>query len=235
MMKEREDDRAVHILREHNNDADAWAGQRARGEREEWEEDVESVWSGILGWQLQGWLWSWHVGKQFSLVLSGGISSRRNVNLCPLGILWMLKFGEEGSMRIGSMKKWVDTCVSVCAFSFLHGASSEEHSLKLFTKQQKDGHSRVENIVTGLLEKDRKGVVDGLRKFIAVDTHEVVRVGGLRQGINSFKVVEPKFTADFSDAIIREGAGELTLRAEEEGVRRTCIHTTNVEDQRWRP
>ena len=40
----------------------------------------------------------------------------------------------------------------------------------------------------------------------------------------------PKFTA-----IIREGADELTLRAEEEGVRYTFIDTTNVEDQQWGP
>ena len=83
------------------------------------------------------------------------------------------------------------------------------NSLKLLTNQQKDGGSPVDKIVTGLLEQSRKGVMDGLRKFIAADNHEAVKVGGLRQGIQSFKVVKLKFTADFPGAIIRERAGEL--------------------------
>ena len=69
--------------------------------------------------------------------------------------------------------------------------------------------------------------MDGL-KFIEVDNHEAVKVSGLRQG-----GVEPKFSADFPVAIIRDGAGELTLRAEEEGARRTFIDTTHVKDHRW--
>ena len=56
-------------------------------------------------------------------------------------------------------------------------------SLKFLTDQQKDGDSPIENLVTGLLEKSRKVFVDGLRKFVAVDIHEAVQVGGLRQGI----------------------------------------------------
>ena len=47
-------------------------------------------------------------------------------------------------------------------------------SLKLLTTQQKDGDSLVEDIVTGLWEKSRKGIMDGLRKFIEVDNHEAV-------------------------------------------------------------
>ena len=66
-------------------------------------------------------------------------------------------------------------------------------SLKLLTKQQRDGDSLVESIVTGLLEKSRKDIMDGIRKFIAVDNHDAVTVGGLRQGIKPFQVVEPKF------------------------------------------
>ena len=83
------------------------------------------------------------------------------------------------------------------------------NSLKLLTNQQKDGDSPVENIATGLLEKSRKGMMDGLRKFVAVDNHEAVKVGGLRQGIQSFKVVKPKFTAYFPGAVIREEPDEL--------------------------
>ena len=42
-------------------------------------------------------------------------------------------------------------------------------SFKLWTNQQRDGDSPVESIVTGLLGKSRKGIMDGIRKFIAVD------------------------------------------------------------------
>ena len=72
----------------------------------------------------------------------------------------------------------------------------------------------------------RKGIMDGLRKFITVDNHDAVW-GGLRQGIESFQVVQPMFTAGFSSEVIREEADEVTLRAHEEGVRRTFIDTTN--------
>ena len=39
------------------------------------------------------------------------------------------------------------------------------NSLRLLTNQQKDGDSSVECTVTGLLEKSRKGILDGLRKL----------------------------------------------------------------------
>ena len=124
------------------------------------------------------------------------------------------------------------------------------NSLKLLTNQQKDGESPLENIVTDLLEKSRKAMMDGPRKFIAVDNHEAVEVGGLRRGMSylyeavkvgglqvgtkSSKVVKQKFTADFP-GVIREGADELTLQAHEVGVRRTCIDTAYVVDHRWEP
>ena len=37
--------------------------------------------------------------------------------------------------------------------------------------------------------------MDGLRKFIAVDNYEAVKVGGLQQNANYLKAVKPKFTA----------------------------------------
>ena len=58
--------------------------------------------------------------------------------------------------------------------------------------------------------------MDGLWKFIAVDSHEAVKVGDLHRET-------------------RSNADELTLRAHEEGVLRTCIDTSNVGDQRWGP
>ena len=110
-----------------------------------------------------------------------------------------------------------------------------DNLLKFLKNQQQDGGSSVEKMVTGLLEKSCKGITDGHRMFIAVDSHEAVKVGTLRQGVKSFQVVRPKFTEDFPEAVVREGADELTLRAEGEGVRRNFMDTTNVEDHRWGP
>ena len=78
-------------------------------------------------------------------------------------------------------------------------------------------------------------ILDGLRNFIAVDSHEAVTVRDLHRETRSKKVVKPKFTTDFPGAVIREGADELTLRAHETGVLRTFIDTSNVGDQRWWP
>ena len=50
----------------------------------------------------------------------------------------------------------------------------------------------------GSLEKSRKGIMDGLRKFIAVDNHEAVKVGGLRQGIKILQGGEAKAYSRFS-------------------------------------
>ena len=77
--------------------------------------------------------------------------------------------------------------------------------------------------VSGLLEKSRSRKVDGLGKFIVVDNHEAVRVGG----------TENRVPTEFSGAVIWEGADELTLRAQEESVVRTFIDTSNVGDGRW--
>ena len=93
----------------------------------------------------------------------------------------------------------------------------------------------MESIVAGLRERSRKGIVDGLRKFIEVDNREAVNVGGLRQGTKSVKVVKPRFTADIPEAVIREGAEELALRAEEVGLSRAFIDTAHVEAERWGP
>ena len=59
-------------------------------------------------------------------------------------------------------------------------------------------------------------------------------VGHLRRGIRPFYVQKPKFSEDYPEAAIREGADELTLRAEEVGTL-TCINIDHVEDDRWEP
>ena len=51
------------------------------------------------------------------------------------------------------------------------------NSLMLLANQEKDGDCPVEHIATSLSEKSRRGIMDGLRKFIAVDNHEAVKVG----------------------------------------------------------
>ena len=89
------------------------------------------------------------------------------------------------------------------------------NALKLLATQQKDGDRPTESIVTGLREKSRKGNMDGLRNFIEVDNHSAVGVGGLRRGTKSIQVKKSQFSVAFPEAVIREGADELTLRAEE--------------------
>ena len=66
--------------------------------------------------------------------------------------------------------------------------------------------------------------MDGLRRFLMVDNYEAVKVGDL-EGDHGV----PIFTTDFP------GADELTLRAEEEGMLRTFIDTTDVGDNYWKP
>ena len=90
-------------------------------------------------------------------------------------------------------------------------------------------------VVQGFQEKSRQQIMDGLRRFIMVDNREAVKVGDLGKDMESRPVAKPKFTTDFPEAVVREGADELTLRPEEEGMLRTFIDTTDVGDNRWRP
>ena len=108
------------------------------------------------------------------------------------------------------------------------------NELKVLANQQRDGHSPIKSIVTGLLhERSRKGIMDGLRNFIEVDYHNAV--GGLRRGTKSIQVKKPQFSEAFPEAVIREGADELTLRAEEVRSLRTLIGTKHIELERWGP
>ena len=87
------------------------------------------------------------------------------------------------------------------------------NALKLLVNQQKDGDKTV---VQGLQEGSRLTILDGLRKFIVVDNHEAVKVGELRKNVEYRRVVSPKFTTDSLEVVVREGADELTLCADEE-------------------
>ena len=54
------------------------------------------------------------------------------------------------------------------------------NALKLLADQQKDCHSPMQSIVTALHERNRKGIMEGLRSFIKEDNHRAVDVGRLR-------------------------------------------------------
>ena len=63
-----------------------------------------------------------------------------------------------------------------------------------------------------MLIKDDGGAA---KKFVTMDKHEAVKVGDLEKTQESRPVVKPKFTTDFPEAVVREGANELTP---EEGI-----------------
>ena len=56
--------------------------------------------------------------------------------------------------------------------------------------------------------------MDGPRSFNKADDHRAVDVGHLCQGTGPLPVRKPKFSEAFPEAAIREGADELTLRAD---------------------
>ena len=60
--------------------------------------------------------------------------------------------------------------------------------------------------------------MDGLRSFIKADNDSAMDVGGLRRGTVSVLVKKPLFSEAFPEAVIREGADELTLRADDKGI-----------------
>ena len=66
------------------------------------------------------------------------------------------------------------------------------NAIKLLANQQKDGDIPIQSIVTGLCDRSRKGIMEGLRKFIKVNNHSVLDVAHLREGTRSFEVRRPK-------------------------------------------
>ena len=107
------------------------------------------------------------------------------------------------------------------------------NALKLLANQQKDGDSPVKIQYKALLRE--KSAQNRAQSFIMVDNHEAVKDGDSEKNMESRKVVKPKFTTDFLDAMVREGADELTLRAVKEGMLRTFIDTTDAGDNGWEP
>ena len=87
------------------------------------------------------------------------------------------------------------------------------NALKLLANQQKDGDNPIQNIIMGLKEKCKERITNGLRSFIASDNYSAVGSGNLRRGHGVFKVVRPKMNG-YRSEVLREEAGDLTLRAE---------------------
>ena len=79
------------------------------------------------------------------------------------------------------------------------------NAVKLLANQQKDGDSPIQSIVTGVYERSRRGIMDGLRSFIRADNRSAVYVGHLREGTRPLHVQEPKFREAYSEARHQEG------------------------------
>ena len=77
--------------------------------------------------------------------------------------------------------------------------------------------------------------LDELRRFIQADNQSAVDVGDLPRGTRSLPVKKPQSSEAFPEATTREGADELTLRADEVGTQRAFINTEHIEFERCRP
>ena len=110
------------------------------------------------------------------------------------------------------------------------------NALKLLANQQEDGEGFIQNIVTNLSERSRRGLTQGLREFIKIDSQRALVVGYLSQGLGTFfKVRRPKGSEDCPEVTVREIPDELTLRAEEVGTWKTYINVDHTETERWGP
>ena len=78
---------------------------------------------------------------------------------------------------------------------------------KLLANQQKDGDSPIQSITTGVHERCRRGIRDGLRRFTEADNHSAVDVGDLRRGTTSVNVKKRSSTKPFQR---RSSEKELT-------------------------
>ena len=102
-------------------------------------------------------------------------------------------------------------------------------------KLQTDGDSPIQNIVTGLREKSRERVTNGLRSFVALDTRCAVEMGHLRRGLRPFQGQETGNRC--ISEVLREGADDLTSRAKEVDTLEACINVyhvgENCGDRHW--
>ena len=77
--------------------------------------------------------------------------------------------------------------------------------------------------------------MDGLRSFVRADNRSAEDVGHLREGTRPLHVQKPNISEAFPEAAIRDGADELTLRADELETLRAFINTDHNKFDRWGP
>ena len=82
----------------------------------------------------------------------------------------------------------------------------------------------MQNNVTNLGERSRKGLTHGLREFIKIDNHRALQVGHLNEGLGTCRVRRPKGSEGCPEVTVRESPHELTLRTEEVGTWKTYIN-----------
>ena len=102
------------------------------------------------------------------------------------------------------------------------------NAVKLLANQQEDGDGLLQNIVKDFGEGSRKGLTDGLREFIRVDSERALDVGALRRGTGTFQVRKPKAPEGGSDVIVRESPDELRSRAEEVNTSKALIDVKHI-------
>ena len=99
-------------------------------------------------------------------------------------------------------------------------------ALKLLANQQEDGDDLIQNKVTNLGVRSRKGLRQRLREFIEIHNQRALEVGYLSQGMEKFKIRRPKGSEGYPEVTVRESPDELTLRAEEVCTWKTSMSTT---------
>ena len=107
------------------------------------------------------------------------------------------------------------------------------NALKLLANQQEDEDGLLQNIVTNLGKRSRKGLTDGLRDFIKVDNHRALDVGEPHRGTGTPKVRKPKVLEGGSDVTIRACRDELRLRAEEVNTSKAYTDVDHIKPERW--
>ena len=147
-------------------------------------------------------------------------------------IWWVLTEHGDGNSRKKRHRSW---WCAVCGGKYewrapnrilvVQLATNENliNALKLLANQQRDG---------GLREKGRERITNGLRSFIAQDNHCAVEVGHLRKGQRPFRVKKPKIGEYHSEAL-REGADDLTSRAEAVDTLKACINVDHIAKDFW--
>ena len=109
------------------------------------------------------------------------------------------------------------------------------NALKLLVNQQKMVIVRFKALKQACTKEAEEASWTGVRRLAEADNHSAVDVGDLRRGTPSVNEKEPQFSEAFPEAVIIEGANELTLRSDEVGTQRAFTNAEHIEFERWRP